>query len=90
MKRNKTRSINIQALAFISHCGGRERLHKASGVRGVLLIANCELRIANCELRIGNDQWLNNSLSDTCWHPENYRIVRDLSAPSIQSTHEFL
>lgn len=28
------------------------------------------------------DQWLNNSLSDTCWHPENYRIVRDLSAPS--------
>ena len=27
-------------------------------------------------------EWLNNSLSDTCWHPENYRIVQDLSAPS--------
>ena len=26
-------------------------------------------------------EWLNNSLSDTCWHQVNYKIVRDLSSP---------
>ncbi|QFS52228.1 hypothetical protein GXM_09722 [Nostoc sphaeroides CCNUC1] len=36
--------------------------------------------ILNCSRRL--KEWLNNSLSDICWHPENYKIVRDLSAPS--------
>lgn len=34
------------------------------------------------ELRSRLKEWLNNSLSDTCWYPDNYKIVRDLSAPS--------
>ncbi|MCC5661600.1 hypothetical protein LC608_32575 [Nostoc sp. XA010] len=51
MKINKTHSINIQTLAFISHCGRRVSRHKASGVRGVLLIANGRKN----ELRVGND-----------------------------------
>nr|ADO19197.1 hypothetical protein Nfla_7103 [Nostoc flagelliforme str. Sunitezuoqi] len=34
------------------------------------------------ELQSHLKEWLNNSLNDTCWQRENYRIVRDLSAPS--------
>jgi hypothetical protein len=48
--------------------------------------------IAN-DLKLQNylKEWLNNSLSDTCWHPENYRIVRDLSAlqASVNSNSQF-
>ena len=34
------------------------------------------------ELQNQLGKWLNNSLSDTCWHPSNYKILRDLSTPS--------
>ena len=34
------------------------------------------------ELLFHLKEWLNNSLSDTCWHPDNYKIVRELSTPS--------
>ncbi|MEH2073137.1 MAG: hypothetical protein V7K57_01730, partial [Nostoc sp.] len=42
-----------------------------------------ELIVNDSELQSHLEEWLNNSLSDTCWQRENYRIVRDLSAPSI-------
>ncbi|MFN6452980.1 MAG: hypothetical protein RM022_012335 [Nostoc sp. EfeVER01] len=32
----------------------------------------------NSELESRLKEWLNNSLSDTCWHQTNYKIVRDL------------
>lgn len=39
--------------------------------------------IANdSELQNYLKEWLSNSLSDTCWHTENYKIVRDFSTPS--------
>ncbi|QLE59700.1 hypothetical protein [Nostoc sp. TCL26-01] len=25
------------------------------------------------------EKWLNNSLSDTCWHSENYKMIRALT-----------
>jgi len=34
------------------------------------------------ELQSHLKEWLSNSLSDTCWHQANYKIVRDLSTPS--------
>lgn len=41
-----------------------------------------ELIANNSELRNQLEEWLNNSLSDTCWHRTNYKIVRNLSTPS--------
>lgn len=29
--------------------------------------------------------WLENSLSDNCWHPENYRLIQSLTKPLILS-----
>ncbi|MBD2498728.1 hypothetical protein [Nostoc sp. FACHB-280] len=29
--------------------------------------------------------WLENSLSDNCWHPENYRLIQSLTKPLISS-----
>ncbi|MHC5748739.1 MAG: hypothetical protein ACYTXT_44300 [Nostoc sp.] len=34
------------------------------------------------ELQSRLKEWLNNSLSDTCWHPDNYKLVQDLNTPS--------
>ena len=41
-----------------------------------------ELIQNNSELQSRLKEWLNNSLSDTCWHKTNYKIVRDLNTPS--------
>ncbi len=41
-----------------------------------------ELIANDSELQSQLEEWLNNSLSDTCWHQVNYKIVRDLSTPS--------
>jgi len=41
-----------------------------------------ELIANDSELQSHLEEWLNNSLSDTCWHQANYKIVRDLSTPS--------
>ena len=41
-----------------------------------------ELIANDCELQSHLEEWLNTSLSDTCWHEANYKIVRDLSSPS--------
>ena len=41
-----------------------------------------ELIQNNSELQSRLKEWLNNSLSDTCWHQTNYKIVRDLSTSS--------
>ncbi len=36
----------------------------------------------NSELQSYLKEWLNNSLSDTCWHPDNYKLVQDLNTSS--------
>ena len=41
-----------------------------------------ELIANDYELQSHLKEWLNNSLSDTCWHQANYKIVRDLTTPS--------
>ncbi len=41
-----------------------------------------ELIANDSELQSHLEEWLNNSLSETCWHEANYKIVRDLSSPS--------
>ena len=38
-----------------------------------------ELIVNDSELQTHLEEWLNNSLSDTCWHQANYKIVRDLN-----------
>jgi hypothetical protein len=48
----------------------------------VWTIEEKELIANGSELQSHLEEWLNNSLSDTCWHQANYKIVRDLSAPS--------
>ncbi|MEH2297569.1 MAG: hypothetical protein V7K88_00430 [Nostoc sp.] len=41
-----------------------------------------KLIVNDSELQSHLEEWLNNSLSDTCWHQANYKIVRDLSTSS--------
>jgi len=41
-----------------------------------------ELIANDSELQNYLKEWLSNSLSDTCWHQGNYKIVRDLSTSS--------
>ena len=41
-----------------------------------------ELIQNNSKLQSRLKEWFNNSLSDTCWHKTNYKIVRDLSTYS--------
>ena len=37
------------------------------------------------ELQNQLEEWLNNSLSDTCWHLINYKIIQKLLADSSMS-----
>ncbi|BBD70262.1 hypothetical protein NIES4072_66280 [Nostoc commune NIES-4072] len=47
-----------------------------------------ELIQNNSELQNHLKEWLNNSLSDTCWHQANYKIVRDLTSSKFSRTRD--
>ncbi|MCL6754812.1 hypothetical protein KBT16_29065 [Nostoc sp. CCCryo 231-06] len=44
-----------------------------------------ELIANDSELQNHLKEWLNNSLSDTCWHLINYKIIQKLLADSSMS-----
>ncbi|MBC6435513.1 hypothetical protein FM036_39335 [Nostoc sp. HG1] len=54
----------------------------SDAIERVWIIEEKQLIANDSELQTHLEEWLNNSLSDTCWHPANYKIVRDLSMNS--------
>ncbi|MEH2168724.1 MAG: hypothetical protein V7K41_19115 [Nostoc sp.] len=54
----------------------------SDAIARVWTIEEKELIQNDSELQNQLYQWLNNSLSNTCWHPDNYKIIQNLSAPS--------
>lgn len=34
------------------------------------------------------EEWLNNSLSDTCWHQNNYQTIRDLISSNFRFSRD--
>jgi len=54
----------------------------SDAIERVWTIEEKQLIQNDSELQNQLGKWLNNSLSDTCWHPDNYKIVRDLSMNS--------
>jgi hypothetical protein len=47
----------------------------SDGTARVWTIEEKELIANDSELQSHLKEWLNNSLSDTCWHPDNYKII---------------
>lgn len=41
------------------------------------------------ELQNQLEEWLNNSLIDTCWHPNNYKIIRNLTSLNFRFIRDF-
>ena len=54
----------------------------SDGIERVWTIEEKQLIQNDSELQSRLKEWLNNSLSDTCWHPDNYNLVQDLNTPS--------
>ncbi|WP_227788939.1 hypothetical protein [Nodularia sp. LEGE 04288] len=50
--------------------------------------------ISNVQLQEELNDWLQNSMSDGCWHPENYKILKSmtssLAASFEQSTLNYI
>ncbi|WP_414530065.1 hypothetical protein [Nodularia chucula] len=46
---------------------------------------------SNLELQEELNNWLQNSISDGCWHPENYKILKSMtSSLSVSFDHKIL
>ena len=54
----------------------------SDGIERVWTIEEKQLIQNDSKLQNQLGQWLNNSLSDTCLHPANYKTLQDLSTPS--------
>lgn len=54
----------------------------SDAIQRVLTTEERELITNDSKLKNHLGEWLNNSLSDICWHKANCKIVRELSTPS--------